>query len=83
MGLSSYSCILSTTYNLQELGYACNGHQRARHGYIEGLLQDVLAGELLPGRIFDKRLRLEEVAEAYRLMDRRSAIKVLLGASPL
>lgn len=62
---------------------AVAGGEAPVRGYIEELLKDVLAGELLPGEIFDKRLPLDEVAEAYRLMDRRSAIKVLLDVSPL
>lgn len=46
--------------------------------YIPELLDDVLAGTLHPGRVFDLELPLEEVAEAYAAMDERRAIKVLL-----
>jgi threonine dehydrogenase-like Zn-dependent dehydrogenase len=31
-----------------------------------------------PGRVFDLELPLEQVADAYRAMDQREAIKVLL-----
>lgn len=31
-----------------------------------------------PGRVFDLTLPLEQVADAYRAMDERTAIKVLL-----
>ena len=31
-----------------------------------------------PGKVFDMRLPLEQVAEGYRAMDERRAIKVLL-----
>ncbi|WP_261561422.1 zinc-dependent alcohol dehydrogenase family protein [Frankia tisae] len=46
--------------------------------YLPELLADVLAGRVRPGRIFDLELPLDEVAEGYRAMDERRAIKVLL-----
>lgn len=46
--------------------------------YIERLLPAVLDGTVEPGRVFDRTLPLEEVAEAYRAMDRREALKVLV-----
>lgn len=46
--------------------------------YLPELLPDVLAGNIAPGRIFDASLPLADVANGYRLMDERSAIKVLL-----
>ncbi|GAA3235739.1 zinc-dependent alcohol dehydrogenase family protein [Actinocorallia longicatena] len=46
--------------------------------YIPELLPDVLSGEITPGRVFDLELPLEEAAEAYRAMDERRAVKVLL-----
>ena len=48
-----------------------------RH-YIPDLLADVLAGAINPGRVFDLSLPLADVADGYRAMDDRSAIKVLL-----
>ena len=33
---------------------------------------------IAPGKVFDVELPLSEVAEAYRAMDEREAIKVLL-----
>lgn len=48
-----------------------------RH-YLEQLRDDVLAGEIEPGLVFDLTLPLAEVAEAYRAMDERRAIKVML-----
>ena len=47
-------------------------------GYIEQLLPDVLAGTIEPGRVFDLTLPLEQVADGYRAMDERTAVKVLL-----
>ena len=38
----------------------------------------VLDGTINPGRVFDRELRLDEIAEGYRLMDSREALKVLI-----
>jgi threonine dehydrogenase-like Zn-dependent dehydrogenase len=46
--------------------------------YLPELLDDVLAGRLDPGPVFDVELPLDEVAEGYRAMDERRAVKVLL-----
>lgn len=46
--------------------------------YLPELLDAVLAGDINPGRVFDLELPLEDAAEAYRAMDTRRAIKVLL-----
>src|SRR5215211_5483697 len=46
--------------------------------YIPELLDDVLAGEIDPGRVFDATFPLDEVPDAYRAMDERTAIKSLL-----
>jgi threonine dehydrogenase-like Zn-dependent dehydrogenase len=46
--------------------------------YIPQLLPDVLAGQIDPGAVFDSVLPLADVADGYRAMDDRSAIKVLL-----
>jgi threonine dehydrogenase-like Zn-dependent dehydrogenase len=46
--------------------------------YLPELLSDVLAGTITPGLVFDGRRPLSEVAEGYRDMDERRAIKVLL-----
>jgi len=46
--------------------------------YIPELLDLVLAGRIEPGLVFDATLPLAEVAEGYRAMDERRAIKVLL-----
>ena len=46
--------------------------------YLPELLDLVLAGTIDPGRVFDLTLPLDEVAEGYRAMDERRAIKVLL-----
>ncbi|WP_062529637.1 zinc-dependent alcohol dehydrogenase family protein [Demequina rhizosphaerae] len=47
-------------------------------GYIDELLPEVLDGRIQPGRVFDLELPLEEAPQAYRAMDERTAIKVML-----
>lgn len=46
--------------------------------YIEELLPDVLEGRINPGRVFDREMSLEQVPEAYRAMDCREALKVMI-----
>jgi len=46
--------------------------------YLPTLIDLVLQGEIDPGKVFDLRLPLAEVAEGYRAMDERRAIKALL-----
>ena len=46
--------------------------------YLPDLLDRVLDGRIEPGRVFDLTLPLDDVAEGYRAMDERRAIKVLL-----
>jgi threonine dehydrogenase-like Zn-dependent dehydrogenase len=46
--------------------------------YLPALIDLVLNGKIDPGKVFDLTLPLAEVAEAYRAMDTRRAIKTLL-----
>src|SRR5438128_3909188 len=46
--------------------------------YIPVLLNDVLDGRINPGRVFDFETDLDHVAEAYKAMDERRAIKALI-----
>jgi len=46
--------------------------------YLPQLLELVTSGEIHPGLVFDQTLPLEQVAEGYRQMDQREAIKVLI-----
>ena len=46
--------------------------------YLPELLDAVLDDAINPGRVFDLELPLEQVADGYRAMDERTAIKVLL-----
>src|SRR5436309_9134323 len=46
--------------------------------YLPKLIDLVLDGKVNPGKVFDLTLPLEQVAEGYRAMDERRAIKALL-----
>jgi threonine dehydrogenase-like Zn-dependent dehydrogenase len=46
--------------------------------YLPELIELVLGGRIDPGKVFDLTLPLEQVAEGYRAMDERRAIKTLL-----
>ncbi|MGW0637360.1 zinc-binding dehydrogenase [Nocardia salmonicida] len=46
--------------------------------YIDTLLPGVLDGTVEPGKVFDREIGLDEVADGYRAMDDREALKVLL-----
>jgi threonine dehydrogenase-like Zn-dependent dehydrogenase len=46
--------------------------------YIDELLPDVLDGSVTPGQVFDLTLPLDQVADGYRAMDERTAVKTLL-----
>jgi threonine dehydrogenase-like Zn-dependent dehydrogenase len=49
--------------------------------YIPELLDDVLAGQINPGRVLDFATDLDGIGEAYAAMDERRAIKSLLRVS--
>lgn len=46
--------------------------------YLPQLIDLVLSGKINPGKVFDLVLPLNQVAEGYRAMDERRAIKALL-----
>jgi threonine dehydrogenase-like Zn-dependent dehydrogenase len=46
--------------------------------YLSELIDLVLNGKINPGKVFDLTLPLDQVAEGYRAMDERRAIKALL-----
>jgi threonine dehydrogenase-like Zn-dependent dehydrogenase len=46
--------------------------------YLPQLIDQVLDGTICPGKVFDLKLPLDQVAEGYRAMDERRAIKTLL-----
>ena len=47
--------------------------------YLPDLIKLVWDRKIDPGRVFDLRLPLDQVAEGYRAMDERRAIKTLLS----
>ncbi|MEU1190353.1 zinc-dependent alcohol dehydrogenase family protein [Streptomyces sp. NPDC005859] len=46
--------------------------------YLPDLIDRVVGGRINPGKVFDLTLPLDEVAEGYKAMDERRAIKALL-----
>ena len=46
--------------------------------YLEAAVPEVLNGSIEPGLVFDREMALDDIAEAYRLMDAREALKVLI-----
>jgi threonine dehydrogenase-like Zn-dependent dehydrogenase len=46
--------------------------------YLPELIQLVLDEKINPGKVFDLTLPLDQVADGYRAMDERRAIKTLL-----
>ncbi len=46
--------------------------------YLPDLIKLVWNGKIAPGKVFDQTLPLDQVAEGYRAMDERRAIKTLL-----
>lgn len=60
----------------QNVGLA--GGMAPTRRYLPELLERVLAGGIDPGLVFDLTVPLDDVAEGYRAMDERRAIKVLV-----
>ncbi len=46
--------------------------------YIQMLMPSILAGQVNPGRVFDRELTLDQIPEGYKEMDSRQALKVLI-----
>jgi threonine dehydrogenase-like Zn-dependent dehydrogenase len=55
-----------------------NGGPAPVRRYLPNLINLVLDGKINPGKVFDLTLPLDQVAEGYRAMDERRAIKTLL-----
>lgn len=65
----------------QELFYAevhLHGGPAPVRRFLPKLIELVLEGRINPGKVFDLTLPLDQVAEGYRAMDERRAIKTLL-----
>lgn len=46
--------------------------------YLEPAIADVFAGRIDPGRVFDAEVSLDQVADAYKAMDDRTNLKVVV-----
>ncbi|MEU9211300.1 zinc-dependent alcohol dehydrogenase family protein [Streptomyces sp. NPDC048415] len=46
--------------------------------YIEELMPHILDGTIRPGRVFDRNVSLEDIADGYRAMNDREALKALV-----
>jgi threonine dehydrogenase-like Zn-dependent dehydrogenase len=57
---------------------ALRGGPAPVRAFLPDLVERIYDGSINPGRVFDLTLPLEQVAEAYKAMDERRAIKVLL-----
>jgi len=55
-----------------------HGGPAPARAYLPELLDDVLAGRINPGRVFDFTTDLDGIAQAYAAMDERRAIKSLV-----
>jgi threonine dehydrogenase-like Zn-dependent dehydrogenase len=67
--------------NGEELFYAhvhLHGGPAPVRAFLPELIDLVWKRKISPGKVFDLRLRLDQVAEGYRAMDERRAIKTLL-----
>ncbi|MBG6059688.1 threonine dehydrogenase-like Zn-dependent dehydrogenase [Cryobacterium sp. MP_M5] len=47
--------------------------------YIEQLMPAILDGTVNPGKVFDRTVNLDAVPDAYRAMDNREALKVMIA----
>jgi threonine dehydrogenase-like Zn-dependent dehydrogenase len=45
---------------------------------METAIPQVLSGQIDPGRVFDRTVALADIADAYRAMNDREAIKVMV-----
>ncbi|MET8168503.1 zinc-dependent alcohol dehydrogenase family protein [Streptomyces sp. NPDC005329] len=57
---------------------ALRGGPAPVRAYLPDLIHRVLDGRINPGKVFDLTLPLDQVAEGYKAMDERRAIKTLL-----
>ncbi|MDO8105956.1 alcohol dehydrogenase catalytic domain-containing protein [Isoptericola sp. b441] len=47
--------------------------------YLEEAVAQVVAGELAPGKVFDRTIGIEDVPDGYQAMDDREALKVMIA----
>ncbi|WP_433297471.1 zinc-binding dehydrogenase [Actinoplanes sp. CA-030573] len=56
-----------------------NGGPAPVRAYIDELLPGILDGTVDPGKVFDRTVTIDDVPDAYRAMDDREALKVLIA----
>ncbi len=79
VGLPTYKEISYSELFFRNIGI--RGGVAPAHTYIPILLNEVLEGKINPGKVFDLRTNLDNIAEAYAAMDERRAVKSLLKIS--
>lgn len=65
-------------YELFSKNISVAGGAASTREYLPELLEDVLAGKINPGLVFDTVMPLDQAPEAYTAMDERRSIKVML-----
>lgn len=73
-------------YDLAPVGFTSLFGKNARlaggpapvRAYLEQAIQEVLDGEIDPGRVFDRTIGIDEVPAGYKAMDDREALKVMI-----
>ncbi|MED5802755.1 alcohol dehydrogenase catalytic domain-containing protein [Gordonia sp. Z-3] len=58
---------------------AVTGGPAPVRAYIDAAIPRVLNGEISPGRVFDDRVNLADIAQGYQTMDSRKSLKVLVN----
>jgi threonine dehydrogenase-like Zn-dependent dehydrogenase len=75
-GMVGVDASIATTIVFRNVGL--RGGVAPVRTYIPELLNDVLAGRIDPGLVFDHETDLDHIVEAYMDMDERRAIKSLV-----
>ncbi|MFV0635009.1 zinc-binding dehydrogenase [Demequina sp.] len=76
-------------YELAPVGFGSLFGKNARlaggpapvRAYLEDAIQDVLTGEINPGKVFDRTVGFDAIPEGYQAMDAREALKVMIDPS--
>ena len=72
------ACVCCSDLWFYRRNVGAHGGLAPARAYIPELLDDVLAGHINPGRVFDFTTDLSGIAQAYAAMDERRAIKSLV-----
>ena len=55
-----------------------NGGPAPVRAYLDDAIPQVLSGEINPGLVFDRTVSLDDIPDAYKAMDAREALKVIV-----